>query len=220
MNQPETTKPDPSPSFAVSFFLFLVVIFISSAPVVMEQLNKPERRAFKLLAHSGTWQVIHASTSKSQWESSDGFSAEHVSYRPTSDGIEVVLAATELSTREAYFNKKASAQDVFRLSAEVDTPTGCHNGLVFRGNAQGEYYLFLVSLTSYTVEILQRKDNADLPREAIILNTPIPESIGKPQVITVLGNGQSYSFYVNNVLVNSMSDSRLNGNRIGVEVFT
>lgn len=220
MNQPETTKPDPSPSFAVSFFLFIVVIFISSAPVVIEQLNKPERRAFKLLAHSGTWQVIHASTSKSQWESSDGFSAEHVSYRPTSDGIEVVLAATELSTREAYLSKEAIATDAFRLSAEVDTPTGCHNGLVFRGNEQGEYYLFLVSPVSYTVEILQRRDHADLPREAIIPNTSLPQSIGEPHTITVLTDGQSYLFYINHVFVNRMTDSRLNGNRTGVEVFT
>ena len=202
MNQPETTKPDPSPSFAVSFFLFIVVIFISSAPVVIEQLNKLQ-----------------------EWEASDGSSTEHVSYKPTRHGVEVILTPTEFTTREAYFNKKAITTDVFRLSTEVAiTPIECGNdcrkGLVFRGNAQGEYYLFLVSLTSYTVEILQRKDNVDLPREAIILNTPIPESIGKRQVITVLGDGQSYSFYINNVLVNSMSDSRLNGNRIGVEVFT
>jgi hypothetical protein len=92
--------------------------------------------------------------------------------------------------------------------------------LIFRGNAQGEYYLFLVSQTSYTVEILRRKDNVDLPREAIILNTPIPNGVGKPQVIAVAGSGTSYSFYINNILVNSMSDSRLNGDRTGVEVFT
>lgn len=202
MNQPETTKPDPSPSFAVGLFLFLVVIFISSAPVVIEQLNKLQ-----------------------EWESSDGSGAEYVSYKPTRHGIEVILAPTDFTTREAYFNKKAIAQDVFRLSTEVEVaPTECGNdcrkGLIFRGNAQGEYYLFLVSLTSYTVEILQRQDNVDLPREAIILNTPIPESIGKPQVITVLGDGPSYSFYINNVFVNQMSDSRLSGNRTGVEVFT
>lgn len=160
-----------------------------------------------------------------EWESSDGSSAEHAGYTPTRHGVEVVLAPTEFTTREAYFNHTAITQDGFRLSTEVavapaECGNECRKGLIFRGNAQGEYYLFLVSLTSYTVEILQRKDNVDLPREAIVLNTPIPESIGKPRVLAVVGDGQSYSFYINNVLVNSMSDSRLNGDRTGIELFT
>ncbi|HET9910707.1 MAG TPA: hypothetical protein VFQ13_02395 [Anaerolineales bacterium] len=220
MNQPETSKPDSSSSFIISFFLLLMVILVSAAPVVIEQMNRPERLAFKLLSRSGRWQVLHASTGKSQWEASDGSTAEHVRYRQTTSGIQVVLEPTELMTREAYFNKEAITADVFRLSTEVDTPAGCHNGLVFRGNAQGEYYLFLVSPVSYTVEILRRQDNSDLPREAIIPNTPLPKFIGEPHTITVIADGQSYLFYINNVFVNRMNDSRLNGNRTGIEVFT
>jgi hypothetical protein len=220
MNQPETSKPDPSLSFITSLFLLLVVILISSTPVVIEQMKKPEMLAFKLLSRSGRWQVIHASTRESQWEASDGSTAEHVRYRQTTSGIQVVLEPTELMTREAYFNREAITTDIFRISTEVDTPTGCHNGLVFRGNAQGEYYLFLVSPVSYTVEILRRQDNSDLPREAIIPNTPLPKSVREPNTITVIADGQSYLFYINNVFVNRMNDSRLNGDRTGIEVFT
>lgn len=125
-----------------------------------------------------------------------------------------------MNTREAYFAKKLIAKHAFKLSVEVNTPKDCHNGLVFRGNAQGEYYLFLVSEPSYTVEILQREVNNDLPREAIIPNTNIPEFIGKPRTLMVLGDGERYFFYINDILVNNMSDSRLNGNCVGIEVFT
>jgi hypothetical protein len=220
MKQSKTSQPDSSFSFIRSLLLFLLIIFISSTPVVIEQMNKPERRLPKLFARSGRWQVIHTSKRQSQWEASDGSVAEYVSYRPTDNGVEVVLAPTELTTREAYFNGEAVITGAFRLSTEVHTPTGCHNGLVFRGNAEGEYYLFLVSETSYTVEILQRTDNADLPREAIILNTPFPELVTEPHRLTVLSDGHSYFFYINDIYVNSMSDSRLNGNRTGIEVFT
>ncbi len=220
MKQSQTSKTNSPPSFVGSLFLFLLVILISSTPVAIEQMKKRERLALKLLSRSGTWQVIHTSTNESQWESSDGSTAKHVSYRKTSSGVEVVLEPTELMTREAYFNKEAITTNVFRLSTEVDTPIGCHNGLVFRGNAQGEYYLFLVSPVSYTVEILQRGDNADLPREAIIPNTNLPESVGQPHTITVIADGESYFFYINNVFVNRVSASQLNGNRTGVEIFT
>jgi hypothetical protein len=220
MKQPETNNTDPAPSFITGLFLLLVVILFSAAPIVIEQINKPERLAFKLLSRSGRWQVLHASTRESQWQASDGSTAEHVRYRQTTSGIQVVLEPTELMTREAYFNKEAIIADVFRLSTEVDTPAGCHNGLVFRGNAQGGYYLFLVSPVSYTVEFLQRKNNSDLPREAIIPNTLLPKFVGEPHTLTVIADGQTYFFYVNNVFVNQMSDSRLNGNRTGIEVFT
>lgn len=198
MNQPEMTEQKSPFSFAGGLLIFLLVILISSAPVVIEQLNR----------------------SGNQWEPSDGFTADHVNYRSTRAGMEVILAPTEATTREAYFNKATIATDTFRLSTEVDTPNGCHDGLVFRGNAQGEYYLFLVDAISYTVEILTRKANSDLPREAIIPNTPLPQSVGRPHILTVLGDGQSYSFYINNVFVNSIKDSRLSGDRVGVEVFT
>jgi hypothetical protein len=220
MRQSETTQPDSPFSFAGSLLLFIIIIFISSAPVVIEQLNKPERRPFRLLSQTRSWQVIHTSTSESRWEASDGSTAEHVSYRRIDSGVQVVLEPTELMTREAYYNEDAIALDAFQLSAEVFTPAGCHNGLVFRGNEQGEYYLFLVSPISYTVEILRRQDNLDLPREAIIPNTTLPKFIGEPHTITVLWDGQSYLFYINNVYVNSMNDTRLIGKRTGIEVFT
>ncbi len=220
MDGPQKIKSSSLPSLAGGFFLFLLVTFISSAPVIVEQWNKPERLALKLLSRSGTWPVIHTSTSKSAWEPSDGLTAEQVSIKPTSSGLEVILEPTEASTREAYFSREATTTGTFKLSTEVHTPEGCHNGLVFRGNAQGEYYLFLISPVSYTVEILQRQANADLPREALIPNLPIPKSIGQPRTLTVLGAGPSYFFYINNVFVDHVSDSRLNGNRTGIEVFT
>jgi hypothetical protein len=70
------------------------------------------------------------------------------------------------------------------------------------------------------VEILRREANSDLPREAIILNTSIPGSIGQPHTLSVLGDGTHYYFYINDILVDGMSDSRLNGNRTGIEAFT
>jgi hypothetical protein len=214
MRQSETTQPDSPFSFAGSLFLFIIIIFISSAPVVIEQLNKPERIAFKVLSHSRTWQVIHTSTNQSQWEASDGGTTEPVHYRTTDDGVEFVFERT--GNREAYFVKEAFTPDIFKLSVDVNAS----NGLVFRGNDQGEYYLFLVSPTTYTVEILQRANNVDLPREAIIPNTALPKFIGLPHTLTILGDGHSYLFYINNVLVGNMSDSRLYGNRVGIEVFT
>lgn len=220
MKQPEASKADSPISFIISLFLFLLVILISSTPVVIEQMNKPERLVSRILSHYGAWQLSHTSTSESQWEASDGSTAGHASYSQTSNGVKVIIQPNEFSTREAFFSKEAITADVFRLSIQVDTPTACHNGLVFRGDAQGDYYLFLVDQVSYTMEILQRKDNADLPREAIIPNTSLPKSVGEPHTITVIGDGQSYLFYINDIFVDRMSDSRLNGNRTGIEVFT
>jgi hypothetical protein len=214
MKQPETNNADLAPSFITGLFLLLVVILFSAAPVVIEQMKKPERLAFKLLSRSGTWQVIHASTKESHWEASDGGTTEPVHYRTTDEGVEFVFERT--GNREAYFVKEAITPDTFKLSVEVNAS----NGLVFRGNDQGEYYLFLVSPTTYTVEILQRANNVDLPREAIIPNTHLPKFVGEPHTLTVIADGQTYFFYVNNVFVNQMSDSRLNGNRTAIEVFT
>ncbi len=204
------------PSFFVSVVLFFVVALISSTPVVIEQMYNPER----FMPRTDGWHVIAKSTSGSIWEASDGSSAKHVSIEPTNSGFKVILQPTELATREAYYNEGLITADTFKLSVEVNTPPSCHNGLVFRGNTQGEYYLFLVSSSSYTVEILQREVNQDLPRKAIIPNTTVSSSIGQPRDLVVVGNGEHYYFYINGTYVNQMIDSRLNGNRVGVEVFT
>jgi hypothetical protein len=221
MSGQKKNDSDLSLSFTGSLFLFLAIIFISSAPVMIEQMDKSKRAASNLLARAGTWQIVNTSTDNTaEWESSDESSAEHVRSRSMNGGLEITLGVTQASTREAYFNKEAATTGIFKLRTEMSIPKDCHMGLVFRGDAQGEYYLFLVSASSYTVEILRRSSSNDLPREAIVENTTIPQVIGEPQTLTVLSDGRRYFFYINEAFVNSMSDTRLNGNRIGVEVFT
>jgi hypothetical protein len=215
MNKQSKNVPN-NPSFALGIILFFIVIFVSSAPVVIEQMYRPER----FLSRTKTWHTIANSTGQSVWEASDGFAVEHVSVQPTNDGFKVMLQPTELSTREAFFNEGLITKNPFKLSVDVNTPPACHNGLVFRGNASGEYYLFLVSSCSntYTVEILRRESGHDLPREALIPNTAVSDSIGQPRTLTVIGKGETYYFYINGTYVNQISDSRLNGSHVGVEV--
>ena len=214
MNQ-ENTKTPNTPPLVVGLILF-AIIFLISAPVVIKQMNSPEW----LLPRADNWRVIARSTDKSVWEASDDVSAEHVNVKTSGGGFMVILQPTELATREAFFNDGLIANNTFKLSAEVNTPTDCHNGLTFRGNAQGEYYLFLVSqcANTYTVEILRREAGRDLPREALIPNTKISDSVGQPRTLTVIGKGETYYFYINGVYVNQVIDSRLNGDRVGTEV--
>ena len=205
-------------TFVTSFFILAAVLSMFT-PFLVPQLNNPKNIANFLLLRAKIWQTIRANAG-TEWEASDSTTAEYVTDKPTDTGVLITLGATQVNTREAYFAKKLIAKHTFKLSVEVNTPKDCHNGLVFRGSAQGEYYLFLVNETSYTVEILRRDVNNDLPREAIIPNTDIPKFIGKPHTLMVLGDDERYFFYINDIPVNNMSDSRLNGNRIGVEVFT
>lgn len=215
MNQQNQDIRD-RPSFVLGVILLFVIIFLSFVPVIIQQMNRPER----LLPRAEAWPTITKSTAKSVWETSDGFSVEHVNVSPTAGGFKVILQPAELSTREAYFNEGLITKSTFKLSVDVNTPSDCYDGLVFRGNVIGEYYLFLVSecANTYTVEILRRESGHDLPREAIIPNTPVPEAIGKPRNLTVLGRGETYYFYINGIYVDQITDSRLNGNRVGVEV--
>jgi hypothetical protein len=215
MDQQDKNIPD-NRSFAVGAFIFFMIVFASFVPAIIIHMNRPE----KLLPRTKAWKIITQSTEKSLWEASDSFSEEHISVQPTSSGFRVMLRPTELSTREAFFNEGLITTSTFKVSVEVNTPSDCHNGLVFRGNTSGEYYLFLVSscANTYTVEILQREAGHDLPREALILNTAIPESIGKPHALTVVGRGEAYYFYINDTFVDQISDSRLNGSHVGVEV--
>lgn len=216
MTNQQNKNSSDTPSYILGVVLFFVVAFVSSAPVVIEQMHRPDR----LLSRTKTWNITTKSTSRSIWEASDGSSAKHVSFKPTSIGFKVSLQPTESSTREAFFNEGLIAKDTFKLSVDVNTPTACHNGLVFRGNAQGEYYLFLVDSVSYTVEILRRESNHDLPREAIIPNTAISDIIWQPRNLVIIGRGSTYYFYINGIYVDQIRDSRLNGNRVGVEAFT
>lgn len=193
-------------------FLILAAILSTFAPFI---IDTPEN----ILRRVGSWQTTKATTATA-WEATDGSTAQYVSEQTTDGGIQIILSPTQTSTREAFFATGLSSKRSFILSVNVNTPRDCHNGLVFRGNAQGEYYLFLVSQSSYTVEILRRESNNDLPREAIIPNTAVSDAIIKPVSLTILGNGKEYFFYINNILVNHMNDGRLSGNRVGVEVFT
>ncbi len=215
MNQQNKNVPN-RPPLVVGVILFFIIIFVSSVPVIIEQMYRPER----FLSRTNSWHIIAKSTDKSVWETSDDIFAEHVNVKPTNSGFKVTLRPTEIATREAFFNEGLITRNTFKLSAEVNTPPACHNGLVFRGNAQGEYYLFLISSCSntYTVEILRRESGHDLPREAIIPNTIVSDSIGQPRTLTVIGKGETYYFYINGTYVNQISDSRLNGNRVGIEV--
>jgi len=215
MNQHNKNVPD-TPSFAVGVGLLFLIIFLCSAPVIVQQMYRPE----KLLPHTNSWAITTRSTDKSVWEASDGMSADYVNTQKAAHGVGVIVQSTELIIREAFYNDGLITKDPFKLSADVTIPISCDSGLVFRGNAQGEYYLFMVSqcANTYTVEILQRDLGYDLPREAIIPNTKISDTLGAPHTLTVIGNGTTYYFYINDVYVNQITDSRLNGNRVGVEI--
>jgi hypothetical protein len=215
MNQQNNNPPNTS-SFVLGVVLFFIIVMISSAPAVIGQMNRPER----LLSRAEAWNIIARSTRGSVWEASDGSSAKHVSIQPDNTGFKVMLQPVEMATRQAFFHEGLIPTDTFKLSVEVKTPTACHNGLVFRGNPQGEYYLFLVSSSSYTVEILRRDSDHDLPREALIPNTTVSNRIGQPHILSVIGRRGTYYFYINGTYVDQMSDSRLSGNRVGVEAFT
>jgi hypothetical protein len=203
----------------VGSFFILAAVFSMFAPLIVPQIGQPENIAGWLLFRAKTWPTLQPKANTA-WEASDGITAGYVTHQPTEGGIRITLGPTQSNTREAYFASGVLQKRAFTLQAEVNTPAGCHNGLVFRGNAQGEYYVFLVSESSYTVEILRREANTDLPREALIPNTDVSEAVGKPQRLMIVGNAERYFFYINDLLVNQLSDSRLNGKLSGVEVFT
>ena len=215
MHQQPRDIPDNRSVF-VGFILLLLIVFASFVPLVITQMYRPEN----LLPRTKAWPIVAKSTDKSVWEASDGFIVEHVGAQPTTDGFKVMLRPNEVTTREAFFNEGLITRDTFKLSVDVNTPSDCYNGLVFRGNALGEYYLFLVGscANTYTVEILRRESGEDLPREALIPNTSIPGSIGPPHTLSVIGKGETYYFYINGTYVDQIIDSRLNGNHAGVEI--
>ncbi|MEW5939073.1 MAG: hypothetical protein AB1750_05390 [Chloroflexota bacterium] len=203
-------------SYAVSLILYAIVIVVSAAPVLLEQVCRPERSLFC----ANAWGRITKNSEAASWSASDGSSPEHVSVAPTEDGLSVTIQPTESPTREAFFSESLIPGSAFALSTEIRMLCGYMSGLAFRGNSQGEYYLFLVSSSTYTVEILERKSGQDRPREAIIPNTKVSRDIGWPRHLAVVGKGRTYYFYVNGVYVDTMSDSRLYGDRVGVEAFT
>jgi hypothetical protein len=160
-----------------------------------------------------------AFTENQNWLSTDGATAENV--KMLFDGrLQIDVKPIETGTREAFFSETAAAPEEFLLSTEVVVPEACHAGLVFRGNLRGEYYLFMADDHIFTVEILQRNasKNEDLPREAILANTPLPKEIKQTENLSVLFDGKAYSFYVNRILVGQMRDSRLTGERVGIEI--
>lgn len=203
-------------SLLVGLALFFVIIFIGSIPVIDPQFFQYKKR----LPHASLWPITARSTTESMWKSSDGMTVEYVNFKTTASGLDVTLQPTELITREGFYLEGLTTKDPFKISTNVELPISCHSGVVFRGNAQGEYYLFMVSPCAhkYTVEILQRESGHDLPRLAIIPNTKFPDTVGDPHTLTVVGNGTTYYFYINGVYVDQMVDSRLNGNRVGVEI--
>lgn len=214
---PQNKDLSDTSSFIVGVLLLFIIVSLSLVPAIVQKMNRPE----ELLPRANRWHIIAQGTERSIWSDSDGFSAEHVGIAPTSNGLDIVLRPTELTTREAFYNDGTITKTTFKLSVEVNTPTACHNGLVFRGNTNGEYYLFLVSSEStYTVEILRRASGIDLPREAILPNTSVSSAVGQPRNLAVIGKGDIYYFYINGAYVNQITDSRLNGNRVGLEAFT
>jgi hypothetical protein len=215
MQQQPRNIPD-GPSVFVGSLLLLLLVVASFVPLVITQMYRPEN----LLPRTKAWPIIAKSTDQSVWEASDGLIVEHVDIQPTSAGFRVMLRPNEVTTREAFFNEGLIARNTFKLSVDVNTPTDCYNGLVFRGNALGEYYLFLVGscANTYTVEISRRESGQDLPREALIPNTSIPEAVGPPQTLSVIGREDAYYFYINGTYVDQIVDSRLNGNHAGVEI--
>jgi hypothetical protein len=212
----QNQNPSGHSSLIVGLALFFIIIFIGSIPVIAPQIFRYE----KLVPRASVWPITARSTRESIWKSSDGTTANYVNINNTASGLNVTVHPTELIIREGFLIEDLITKDTFKISTNVEIPISCHSGVAFRGNAQGEYYLFMVSPCgkTYTVEILQRESGHDLPREAIIPNTNYPDTVGQPLTLTVVGNGASYYFYINGVYVDQMFDSRLNGNRVGVEI--
>jgi hypothetical protein len=208
-------------------FIFFMAFLFFIISIAFNFINRQEVLADKQLSQTEKWPIsfrdYFESDSPEQleyWRSTDGTSSEKVSGPISKDGrLQVSVAPTESDTvREAFYNEFALAPRNFLLSVELINPAGCNTGLIFRGNIKGEYYLFLVGSHTYTVEILQRDAGSDLPRQAIISNTDIPERIGQPHKLSVLSDGQNYYFYINNSFVNEIHDSRLSGERTGIEI--
>lgn len=200
--------------FLRSLLLFLAIVVISAAIVLVERKNLGQRPI------TVPWKTIDSDMAVNQWSASDGTSAEVITLGGTDGNFNIHVLPSEDGRREAFYSGREIEGDIFRLMAQVVIPPDRWSGLIFRGNEEGEYYLFLVSNTAYTVEILERNANADLPREAIFPVTAIPDGVGKPHTLKVEGNGQGYRFFINNAYLNQVQDSRLHGSRVGVEIFT
>lgn len=220
----EFHKPILSIRTVLILFIILLLIF---APITIERLNIRKIYAEKLLSNADEWPIIlrdfYGNASPSQfayWKPTDGTTADSVNLSLLTNGrFEISVAPTQNTiVREAFFNEHAFAPRNFLLTAGVSLPDACDTGLIFRGDTLGEYYSFLVGNDHYTVEDFPRNPEGDLPRQAIIPNKPIPESIGRPSALGVLANDNHYYFYINHDFVDSMSDSRLHGERTGIEI--
>jgi hypothetical protein len=208
--------------------ILLFILLLIFGPVIIKQEKPGSILANFLLTRAEKWTISYVNTfdddqsvQLSQWKPTDGEISGFIRNITVTNGhLEISFAPTqETVQRDAFVNEKALAQGDFLLTAEINAPLSCHTGLVFRDNAMGEYYAFLVGNDSFTVEILRRNSAGDLPREAIIPNTAIPENVGVPHKISVLASLGHYSFYINNIFVGQMRDSRLDGDRNGIEVF-
>jgi hypothetical protein len=208
-------------------FILLMLLLIVFGPITIQRKYIQKLIAEGLIPHAEQWPVhfqdtfdSNAPTRLADWAATDGTTDERVNFLPpTDDRLEISVGPTgEPGVREAFFNTAAPAPDLFWLTMDVHTPFSCYTGLVFRGNSTGEYYLFLTANDHYTVEILRRNADGDLPRQAIIPNTRFPASIHQPESLGVLGVNHSYYFFVNHIFLDWMHDSRLHGERTGLEI--
>lgn len=201
----------------------VIIVFIVIGTIVFKDVQN--YYANKLLIQTEEWVIKVSETfdndSLAFWVPTDGIIDRHVTKLAIEDGqIEIVFAPTEEQiVRDAFFFEQALAPESFLLTVAVmASPNACKSGLIFRGNRYGEYYLFLVGKTSYTVELLTRDSGGDLPREAIIPNKNIPNDVGQPLSLSVLAKDDKYYFYINQIYIDKMSDERLDAGRIGFEL--
>lgn len=206
----------------------LIVIVVLAAGTVTCLLLLPvvqEKTAQVLYSTAREWRVASRDffddwQNLTYWTSTDGTTSGLItSFGSVNERLEITVAPTRnVIVREAFFNEHALAAGDFLLTMELQVPLPCATGLIFRGDILGEYYLFLVTNDRYDVEILRREGARDQPREAIIPNAPIPAELIPPYSLGVLAHEDDYSFYINQVLVTTMSDSRLRGERTGIEI--
>lgn len=225
---PQKDIQDKSPGkFPKKIVIFGVLLVMLIAAAVFVANRKSDIQLFYakiLLAYAEKWPIAFSDAfdteSLPSWKPSDGSIDEGIKKMLTSGGrFEITVAPTLKSImRDGFYNERAYASGNFMLQMKTNLPLSCDAGLIFRGNEQGEYYLFLIGNNSYTVEILRRNKDGDLPREAIILNTPFPQGIGEPDTLSVVAQNDSYYFYVNHVFVDKMSDDRLHGDQTGIEL--
>ena len=213
-------KPTGNKPFTLiaAVLIFQALLYHVAPALLIRVIDNPDVKRKILWHYSNEWNNIEVNEF-STWVNSDGSSDKDVSILPLPNGVQVINNTPEWCFREGYFLNDIRAGRIFKLHADINANRASEYGLVFHGDVAGQYYVFLVSDDEYTVEILPRENNSDLFRKAIIEITPLPDQVNHVESISVMAYENRYFLYINDIYVDQFMDTRLQGNRIGIEIF-